>query len=140
MYCFIFGHADAYNISAVELESKILKIAQENTDIEFLVGNNGSFDKCTQSVLERLCQAGKVNYTIVLSRIDELPLNGCFIRGIFPDELATALPKYAISKRNDWIIKRSDLALCYVSQIASNSFKMLTKLQRKGVEIINLAD
>ena len=139
MYCMLFGHADAPDSLKSKLEQEILIFSEKNVNVTFLIGNNGNFDFLAQSTLETLCRKGKnIDYTIVLSRIDEAPLNRRSERTIFPEELSGVLPKYAISKRNEWIIRRSNFAICYVSRIASNSSKMLSKLQRRNVKTINL--
>lgn len=141
MNCMLFGHADAPDSLKSALEEAVIKISKENNNVEFLVGNNGNFDFLTQSTIEKLKNEGiKINYKIILSRIDECPLNRCYEQSIFPEALATAIPRYAISKRNDWIIKNSDIAICYVSRIATNSFKTLSRLKKRGVEVINLAN
>ena len=141
MNCMLFGHADApYSLKSA-LEAAITKVSEENDNVEFLVGNNGNFDFLAQSLMEKLKNNGiKIDYTIILSHIDERPLNRCYEQSLFPMELATTIPKYAISKRNNWIIKHSVLAICYVSSIASNSFKTLSKIKKRGVKVINLAN
>lgn len=141
MNCMLFGHADAPDSLKSALEAAIIKVSEENDNVEFLVGNNGNFDFLAQSLMEKLKNNGiKIDYTIILSHIDERPLNRCYEQSLFPMELATTIPKYAISKRNNWIIKHSVLAICYVSSIASNSFKTLSKFKKRGVKVINLAN
>ena len=141
MNCILFGHADVLNLNTDRLKKEILTLWQKYHDVEFLVGNNGSFDYACQNVLEETRrEVQSLSYTIVLSHINEIPLNSRSESSIFPEELSTALPRFAISKRNNWMIKHADFAICYVSRIASNSYKIFNKLSRKGISVINLVD
>ena len=72
----------------------------------FYIGNNGNFDHIVQAVLEKISSENNdVRYCIVLSRLDERIDKEKMHRTIFPESLEGALPRFAISKRNDWMIK-----------------------------------
>ena len=46
---------------------------------------------------------------------------------------------FAISKRNEWMIKNSDVAVVYLLDTATNTAKWIERARKKGLEIINLA-
>ena len=59
---------------------------------------------------------------------------------ILPEEVATSHPKYAISKRNDWMLKKSDTVIAYITHSHGGAAKYYEKAIRQNKHIINLAD
>ena len=48
--------------------------------------------------------------------------------------------KFAISKRNEWMISQSDLVIAYVEHSFGGAYQGLHYAQRKGKRIVNLAE
>ena len=93
------------------------------------------------TVLEELKNDGVgASFDIVLSRVNEKALSENQRETVFPEELEKSIPKFAISKRNDWLIKNSSILIAYVEHRFSNSSKLLEKAIKRGLEVINLAD
>ena len=108
---------------------------------EFLVGNNGNFDFYAQCVLRELKTEGYgICFDIVFSHLGENALSQNQSETVFPEGLEKALPRFAISKRNDWLIKNSSYLIAYVVHTFSNSYKWMQKASKRGLKIINLAD
>ena len=57
---------------------------------------------------------------------------------LFPDGMESVPKKYAISKRNDWMIQHSDYAVCYVHKITGGAAKFREKAEKKGLRIIDV--
>ncbi len=106
---------------------------------EFCVGNNGNFDHMVQSVLFELRSEYNIKFDIVLSYIDEVALIGNQAFTIYPEELANVPKRFAISKRNDYLLKKSNIVICYVNNTYSNSYKFTQKALKKGYTVINLS-
>ena len=122
----------------VRLPKEIIHLIN-NGYSRFLVGNNGQFDHCVQITLENLLHQGYCfDYSIVVSRIGEKALSGAQDKTLFPSRLDSSLPRFAISKRNQWLIDNSNAIICYVDNKFSNSYKWALKGLRKNLEIINL--
>lgn len=49
-------------------------------------------------------------------------------------------PKYAISKRNEWMVNKADLIIAYVSHTYGGAYKTLKYAQGRKKRIINLAE
>ena len=99
----------------------------------FPVGNNGNFDFYAQCLLRELKNEGfKINFSIVLSRLGELSVSKNQSDTIFPEEPENGLPKFAISKRNEWLIKKSSFLITYTKHKFSNSQKWLEQAIKKG--------
>ena len=141
MNCMFIGHHDAPSKIKNHLREAILYLVKEKGISNFWVGNNGNFDYLAQCVLEELSNEGyDLNFNIVLSRIDERALSGNQNATVFPEGLENSLPRYSISKRNNWLIKNSSFLIAYVKHGFSNSGKILEKARKKGLYILNLAD
>ena len=141
MNCAIFGHHVAGEEVKPLLKEAILYLVQDKHIRNFLVGNNGNFDFYAQCVLQELKPEGvNINFSIVLSHIEESSLSKNQNETIFPEELENAIPRLAIFKRNEWIIKKSSFLIAYAKNKFSNSHKWIDRARKKGVQIINIAD
>ena len=137
MNCTFFGHKDAPASIKASIEKAIISLIDVGVKT-FYVGNNGNFDYLVQNVLKELSCIYDMSYLIVLSRVDEVALSGEQAATLFPEKLDFSIPKFAISKRNEWLIKKCDFAIVYVKNRYSNSYKWLERAQKKGLKIITL--
>ncbi|MBQ8351147.1 MAG: hypothetical protein IJY20_03775 [Clostridia bacterium] len=141
MTCTFFGHANTPDSIKDGLKKEIMRLIDEQNIKKFYVGNNGSFDFYVQNILEKITKARKdVQYNIVLSYINEHALNNCQNATVFPEGLENALPKFAIAKRNDWLIENADLVITYTEHKLSNCYKWVQKAMKKRLPVINLAE
>ncbi len=144
------GHS-SLNIDAV-LSKKIKETIQNNinkdTPIAFYCGGYGDFDQHCISICHQLktqnlkceivfitpyitsCQQKKMKNLLETNRYDSI---------IYPP-IETVLPRFAIIKRNEWMIAESDLIIAYVSHNSGGAYKSLEYARRKKKKIINLAD
>lgn len=140
MNCTFFGHRNAPYSIKEKLKEKIEDLAREGCEC-FFVGNSGAFDNLVQLVLAELKKENKIaKYRIVLSYIDERAACGNQEATVFPEGQEQALPKFAIPKRNLWMIKNSDIAIVYLTDITKNSAKWVERARKNGLKIINLVD
>lgn len=140
MNCAFFGHRNAPSEIKILLKEAILHLIQTEGVHNFFVGNNGNFDFYVQCVLKELKDEGlDICFDIVLSHLGEIALSENQSETIFPEGLETVLPRFAISKRNDWLIKNSSFLIAYVTYTFSSSYQWMQKAAKKGLKIINLA-
>jgi len=140
MTCTFFGHRRIKADMRDELKELIMRLIDDYDTKQFLVGNNGAFDALVQGVLDEICRTrDDVSYSIVLSYVDELALSGDQHATIFPEGLEYVPRRFAISKRNEWLIKSSDYVIAYVKYSVSNSFRWTEKAMKKGLIVFNLA-
>ncbi len=59
---------------------------------------------------------------------------------IFPEILDKTPKKYAIIKRNKFMIDKSQFLICYVNNSFTNAYDFLEYAERKGLKIINLGE
>ena len=140
MICTFFGHKNAPVSVKEALKTEILRLVDEGV-VEFYVGNNGNFDYYVQEVLLYISTIRQdIKFSVVISYLNERVMNKMDNLSLFPEGLEKALPKFAISKRNEWLIKNSDIAIVYVKNRFSNSYKIMMKAIKKGVMVVNLGD
>ena len=139
MICTFFGHSDATNETRLKTKTTIEKLISDGVR-QYYVGNNGNFDYIVQSVLEELSQKYDINYTVVLSYINEKSICADQYYTIYPEGLERTPLRFAISKRNEWMIKKSNIAVFYVKHSLSNSHKWLEMAKKKGLKVINIVD
>ena len=141
MICTFFGHADAPSEVALALKHVILDLIDKKEVKNFYVGNNGSFDFFVQKTLKEISgERANINYTIVLSRMNERPLNGEQEKTVFPEKMETAPARFSIFKRNEWLIANSQIVVVYMTNQISNCYKWVSRAKRKGLYVINLSD
>ena len=92
------------------------------------------------SVLKELkAKYPQIRYTVVLAYMpDEHTKEVYGENTLYPDELETVPRRFAISKRNDWMIQHSDYAVCYVHKITGGSAKFREKAEKKGLKVIDV--
>lgn len=140
MICTFFGHKNTPNDVKDDLKDAIVELIETQHVKKFYVGNNGNFDFLVQNVFIELQQERKdIEFYIVLSFLGERALTNHQSITIFPEELECIPPKFAISKRNDWMLKHSSFAIFYVEYSFSNSFRWMQKAEKRGIIIQNLA-
>lgn len=137
--CTFFGHRDAPDNVGLQLSENLRNIiVHENVNI-FYVGDNGRFDKMVQMVLANLKKEGyDIEFFVVLAYMPKIKsVINC--ETIYPEGLETVLPKYAIDRRNRWMIEHSDYAIVYVERSFGGAAKYVEIAKKKGLKVINIA-
>lgn len=137
-----FGHGDApQGVSDCLYETLERLICNENAET-FYVGNHGNFDRFVLHSLERLKkQYPHIRYTVVLAY---MPRGG---KGefneadtVFPFEVSSAPPRFAIDKRNAWMLEQSDVVVTYVVRPYGGAAKYKKMALLRGKRIIELSE
>ncbi len=78
----------------------------------FYVGNNGNFDCVVRHTLNKLCKRyAQIDYEVVLAYRPVKNQLSFQERSVYPEEVARSPQRYAICKRNMWMIENSDFEL-----------------------------
>lgn len=138
--CTFFGHRDTPTEIEPILYSALIDLIENKKTDTFYVSNNGNFDRMAEKNLRKLKEIyPQIIYYIVLAYF---PHHSNYYRDysntIFPKELENIFPRFAIIKRNDWMLNKSDYVVTYVKYTASNSAHFVEKAKRKGKKIIAL--
>lgn len=143
MVCSFFGHKDAPQSLYPEIKEYTEKlITQRNVD-SFMVGNQGGFESMVRKALRELKQEySHVCYNVVLAYMPtqkrEFELYDPS-ETFLPEGIETVPRRFAISWRNKWMARESDLILCYITHSWGGAAQFVEYAKRQGKEIINLA-
>ena len=139
MNCVFFGHHDAPMTIKKKVKDAVMLLLKEGCEC-FYVGNDGNFDVLVQSVLKEVENERKtLKYKIVLSRIGEKAKSYEQEKTVLPEGQELCLPKFAISKRNDWMMKKASVLVVYLSNSCSRVAKYVDRAEKKGIKVINSA-
>ena len=138
--CCFFGHREVTHNIRDKLTAVIEKLITEENVTEFYVGNQGQFDSMVYSVLKEIKEKyPHIRYTVVLAYMPDEYIKDVYGNDtLFPDGLENTPKKFAISKRNDWMIQQSGFAVCYVHKITGGAAKFREKAEKKGLRIIDV--
>ena len=126
----------------------ITEIIKKADKVSFYCGGYGDFDMICQGV----CRSVKKDFpnceTVFVTpymtdsqqkKIDCLLENRVYDAVIYPPLESVPL-KYAISRRNKWMVDSADLIIAYVKYKSGGSYKTLQYAVRRNKTVINLAD
>ena len=139
MTCTFFGNRDIYeDIRHVLYEVTENLIVQKGVDT-FYVGNHGRYDACVQRVLTDLKKKyPHIRCSVVLAYLPVKKEEYGF-ETVYPSALENTPPKFAVVKRNHWMISESDYVVSYVKSSFGNAAKYKDYAVRKGKTVIELA-
>ena len=139
MTCCFFGHRDTPYQIIDDLRDLLIHLVKEKQVNRFLVGNNGNFDRMAMSVLSELqSQFPDLQCFVVLStylphKQEQYPLET-----LYPVELEAAPPRFAIDKRNRWMLSESNIVVGYVSYSIGGASRFFHLALKRGLETYNL--
>ncbi len=110
--CTFIGHKDCPEDIIPLLYSRIEDLILNGVDI-FYVGTHGRFDYYAYKQLIEL-------------------------RTVYPEEIANAMRKFSILKRNEYMIKKSTHLICYINNSFSNSYRFYELALKNKLEVINI--
>ena len=139
--CTFFGHSDApIQITSV-LKSTLIDLIENKNVSEFYVGNNGNFDAIVKDVLVDLKREyAHIDYAVVRAYLPNEKQSEDYHNTMYPLGLENVPPKYAICRRNEWMIEKSQYVVTYVVYSFGGAYKYKTLATKKKRVVINLAD
>lgn len=140
--CCFFGHHDAPSDIKPLIREEVARLITEEGINNYLVGNHGAFDGMVYSVLkEAKSLYPQISFNVVPAYMPGKKEEYDFVEPmdtLYPEGLETVPKRFAISWRNDWMLKQSDIIVCYVKHTMGGSDKFVEKAERQGKRVINL--
>lgn len=142
MICTFFGHRECYGLDHAVLQAAMEELIQGGVDT-FYVGHQGQFDSAVLSCLRRLQKSyPQIRFAVVLAY---LPQKGadhdCYADcSMYPEGLEIGPPRFAIDRRNRWMITQADVCLCYINNPWGGAYKFACMAKRRGVRVQNLGN
>ena len=131
------GHKEVYDAEAVEhwLRQVCSDLIAQGAD-EFLCGGYGRFDYLSATVLRDLKQQHPtIRLILVLPYLNSTILTDGYDETIYPP-LESVPKKFAISRRNEWMVLESDIIVAYVLRDFGGAEKTLQYARRKKKKIV----
>ena len=143
MTCALFGHKESPDSIKPLLENEIRKLIENEGYEEFLVGNQGRFDTMAYSALKRLqTEYPAIRCYVVLAYIPGKKDEYSYVEyadTIYPEGLETVPRRFAISRRNKWIVENSNAVICYINHTWGGAYQAVIFAEKRNLSIINLA-
>ena len=137
--CTFFGHRDGFGLDREILRRTIEELIHQGVDT-FYVGNQGQFDGAVYSCLKQL-RTGypHIRVWIVLAYLPTEKREAEDLSDTIYPEIEGP-PKFAIDRRNRWMLQRAEVVICYVCHITGGAYKFAKLAKRQGKKVINLGD
>ena len=137
------GHSECPQITVDVLKAEIEKLIKDHKVTEFYNGGQGHFDRTAALAVHQLKEQYPQikNYLVIPYRNFNIFDESLFDEIIYPfpaGYISNANYRSAIPKRNEYMIKHSSYAICYVEHLWGNAVKTYRKAQNEGLTIINL--
>lgn len=143
MTCTFFGHSDTPAAAEGVLRQTLVDLIENKKADLFYVGNHGNFDRLVRRTLKNLSVIyPHIRYRVVLAYMPQKPRKddpGDFSDTVYPDAIARCPPKYAIIRRNNWMLEKSDCVITYVVRDAGGAAHFKHAAEHKHKLVINLA-
>ncbi len=143
--CCGFGHREVFCDIKRELYTAIIRLIEERSVNVFYTGGNGEFDAQFASAVrwaKKLYPNIKLYlvkpYMLQSLNKDKEFYNTYFNDVIIPQEMMGSHPKSAITKRNRWIIDKSDYVIAFVSREFGGAYAAVKYARKQNKTIIYL--
>ena len=138
--CTFFGHRDCPDDIKPRLCEVLVDLIENHSVDMFYVGNQGQFDTLVRSVLRHLQhEYPHINYAVVLAyMLGKQTEYDDYSDTMLPEGIESVHPRYAISWRNNWMLKQSDYIVTYITHSWGGAAQYAAKATRQKKHVINL--
>lgn len=141
MTCCFFGHRDTPSYIANRLRNLLPQLVKEKQVTRFLVGNEGGFDRMVATALSELQKEyPNIQCYIVLAYLPQAKSTPPPLETIYPEGLERVPKRFAIDRRNKWMLKQSDITVGYIRFSTGGAARYFEIAKKNGKEMIQLAD
>ena len=140
--CTFFGHRNCKKSVAELIRIYLIGIIENEGYDTFYLGNQGDYDGMVLEVLRELSEVyPHIRYSVVLAYHPSIrePVGIRPDETIFPEELVGIHPRFAIDKRNRYMLTVSECVMSY-AMTAGGAMKFTEMAAKQGKYVINLAD
>ena len=136
------GHRDSPALVRAPLKEALSQLIESEGADTFYIGNSGCFDRVALAVLQELKKAyPHIRYFLVLAYLPQKPTElPTVCETIFPAEVAAAPVRFAIERRNDWMLQQSDTVITYVTRPFGGAAKFKKKALAAQKRVIELSE
>ncbi len=141
--CTFFGHRDCPASVKPKLRAVLSDLIENRAVTLFYVGKQGAFDSLVRSVLKELeAVYPHIRYAVVLEHMPpkrrEFDARD-YSDTMLPEGIEAVHPRFAISWRNNWMLRQSDYAVTYITHPWGGAAQFAEKAKKQGKTVVNLA-
>ena len=138
--CTFFGHSECYGLDVAMLRHALEELVKQGIT-EFVVGNHGQFDAMVFSCLQELSNDyPDISYSVALAYLPthKQDYDRYHGRSFYPEGVEIGPAKFAIERRNRYLISVSDVCLCFIDRTFGGAYKFARMAKKRGLRMINL--
>ena len=135
------GHSDIYGDEDVRrwLKETVENLILQGADL-FYLGGYGGFDRMAASVVWKLKkQYPNIESILVLPYLDRKMSDDIYDGTTYPP-LEEIPRRFAISKRNEWMVDQADVVVAFVGHEWGGAAKALAYAKRRDKAIVNYGE
>lgn len=134
--CTFFEHRDCPSSIKGKLHEEIDQLICNHGVDTFYIGTQGNFDRMAYAALVELRKRYQdIKIYRVLAYMPK-PSEADSADTIVPEGIENTHPRYAVIKRNNWMIDRSEYVICYVTHPTGGAYQAVERAKKKGKIII----
>ena len=127
-----------------KLKQLLIKETRKNPPCKFYLGGYGDFDSlCLRTLRELKTDLPNIELLFITPYLDKnyskLELAKYYYDDVIFPPIENVPRKFAILKRNEWMVEQADLVIAYVKYSWGGAAKTLEYAKRKKKRIINIA-
>ena len=140
--CCFFGHRDCPDTVKPRLREVLVQIIERDGVDRFYVGHQGAFYAIVLSVLRELARLyPQIQYDIVLAYMPQEKSDfdtEMEQHTLLPEGIETAPRRFAIDRRNRWMLQQADYVVTYVRHSWGGAAKFADEAKRLGKHIVEI--
>ena len=138
--CTFSGHRDCPDTIKPRLREVLVDLIENHNVDMFYVGNQGHFDAIVRGVLRDLQhEYPQIHYAVVLAYMPGKQTEyDDYSDTMLPEGIESVHPRYAISWRNNWMLKQSNYVVTYITHTWGGAYQHAEKARRQKKVVINL--
>lgn len=142
--CTFFGHRDCPESVKLRLREVLSALIESRSADTFYVGDSGAFDSLVRAVLRELSREyPHIRYAVVLAYMPkkrEDSVFSDFAETLLPEGIEFSPPRFAISRRNEWMLKNADIVVAYITHTWGGAAQFAEIAKRRNKTVINIAE
>ena len=139
--CTFFGHRECPDTIKVKLREVLIDLIANNNVDMFYVGNQGRFDSIVRGVLRNLKKEyPQIDYAVVLAYMPGKQTEyDDYSDTMLPEGIESVHPRYAISWRNNWMLRQSDYVVTVITHSWGGAYQFSRKAKSLEKIIVNIS-
>ena len=139
--CTFFGHRECPDSIKAQLRAALIDLVTNHDVDMFYVGNQGRFDAIVRGVLRELKKEyPQIDYAVVLAYMPGRQTEyDDYSDTMLPEGIESVHPRYAISWRNNWMLRQSAYVVTYITHSWGSASQLAEKSAKQGKVVINVS-